>query len=189
MSWIEEINYNNASCELKKIYDQAKGSQQRVDNVVSVHSLRPHTMKGHLALYKNVLHHSGNTTPKWYLEALGVYVSCLNKCFYCVEHHFTGMKKLLNDENESQQILDCFKNDSPEKQFDGKFLEGLVYAKKLTQNISLMMEDDIQQLRKAGFSDGEILEINQVVAYFNYANRTVLGLGVNLEGDELENSL
>jgi hypothetical protein len=29
------------------------------------------------------------------------------------------------------------------------------------------------------------LEINQVVAYFNYANRTVLGLGVETSGDLL----
>jgi uncharacterized protein YciW len=40
-------------------------------------------------------------------------------------------------------------------------------------------------LKAAGFSDSEILEINQVVSYFNYANRTVLGLGVNLDGDIL----
>ena len=30
-----------------------------------------------------------------------------------------------------------------------------------------------------------ILELNQVTSYFNYANRTVLGLGVSTEGDEL----
>jgi hypothetical protein len=33
------------------------------------------------------------------------------------------------------------------------------------------------------FRHGEILEINQVAAYFNYANLTVLGLGINMEGD------
>jgi hypothetical protein len=33
--------------------------------------------------------------------------------------------------------------------------------------------------------DGEILEVNQVTAYFAYANRTVLGLGVTTEGDVL----
>ena len=39
--------------------------------------------------------------------------------------------------------------------------------------------------RDAGVSDGEILEINQVVAYFAYANRTVLGLGCSTKGDVL----
>ena len=41
------------------------------------------------------------------------------------------------------------------------------------------------QLRESGWSDGEILEINQVVAYFHYANRTVLGLGVTLESTNI----
>jgi len=41
----------------------------------------------------------------------------------------------------------------------------------------------VQRLRTAGWNDGEILEINQVVAYFNYANRTVLGLGVHTGRD------
>ena len=38
---------------------------------------------------------------------------------------------------------------------------------------------------EAGWDDGEILEINQVASYFNYANRTALGLGVTTEGDVL----
>ncbi len=41
----------------------------------------------------------------------------------------------------------------------------------------------IDYLRKAGLEDGQILEINQVTAYFAYANRTVLGLGINKTGD------
>ena len=48
-----------------------------------------------------------------------------------------------------------------------------------------MCEDIIKKLRTAGYSDGEILEINQVSAYFSYANRTVLGLGCSTEGDIL----
>jgi uncharacterized protein YciW len=44
-------------------------------------------------------------------------------------------------------------------------------------------ENDITALREAGLDDGEILEINQVSAYFGYANRTVLGLGVGTAGD------
>ncbi len=41
------------------------------------------------------------------------------------------------------------------------------------------------RLRGAGWSDGEILEINQVTSYFAYANRTVTGLGVHTEGEKL----
>ena len=41
----------------------------------------------------------------------------------------------------------------------------------------------IKELRNVGFDDGEILELNQVCAYFSYANRTVLGLGCSIDGD------
>ena len=40
-------------------------------------------------------------------------------------------------------------------------------------------------LKEAGWEDGEILEINQVTAYFSYANRTVSGLGCTTKGDVL----
>ncbi|MGB0867873.1 MAG: hypothetical protein ACPGSC_15280, partial [Granulosicoccaceae bacterium] len=40
-----------------------------------------------------------------------------------------------------------------------------------------------ETMRQAGVSDGEILEVNQVVGYFCYANRLLNGLGVSLAGD------
>lgn len=59
------------------------------------------------------------------------------------------------------------------------------YARKLTEAPAEMVQADVQALRDAGWGDGEILEINQVCAYFAYANRTVLGLGCSTEGDIL----
>jgi alkylhydroperoxidase family enzyme len=38
-------------------------------------------------------------------------------------------------------------------------------------------------MRRTGWTDGEILEINQVICYFNYANRLLNGLGVTTDGD------
>ena len=38
-------------------------------------------------------------------------------------------------------------------------------------------------LHAAGCNDGEILEVNQVCAYFNYSNRLLNGLGVTTQGD------
>ena len=66
---------------------------------------------------------------------------------------------------------------------DAREIAGMGYARKLTVEPAAMVERDVEALRQAGLDDGEILEINQVTAYFCYANRTVLGLGVNVEGD------
>lgn len=173
MSWIKEIPLEYSGTP---------------DNIIKIHSLRPHTLRGHLALYKNVLHHSSNTLPRWYLEAIGVYVSMLNECAYCVAHHKEGIKKNSADQADAMKIIEALQQGKPELFFNGLFLEGLNYAKALTVSPSSIQEDDIMRLRRVGFSDGEILEINQVCAYFNYANRTVLGLGVNLAGDVPGNS-
>ena len=67
----------------------------------------------------------------------------------------------------------------------GKELLLLQYAKKLTLLSSSITKTDIELLQNNGIDDGEILEANQVTAYFCYANRTALGLGVNTDGDEL----
>ena len=48
-----------------------------------------------------------------------------------------------------------------------------------------MVEADVSAARTAGASDGEILEVNQVCAYFNYSNRLLNGLGVTTEGDHV----
>ena len=185
MSWIDEVSYSNAEGRLKKVYDRVKGPDGNIDNVLSVHSLRPHTLIGHMALYKNVLHNSSNTLPTWYLETIGVYVSKLNACSYCVEHHYEGLKRLIDNEERSTEILNAILNDMPHSAFEDKELAGLEYGKKLTLSHTDVSKSDIEALRMVGFDDGQILELNQVISYFNYVNRTVLGLGVDTTGDEI----
>ena len=77
MAWIKTIAYADAAGRLKTLYDRIKGPGDNVDNIMMAHSLRPHTMEGHMAIYKYVLHHSNNTVPKWFLETIGVWVSLL----------------------------------------------------------------------------------------------------------------
>ena len=186
MPWIETVAYEKANAKLKALYDRVKGPDNNVDNIMMIHSLRPHSMEGHMAIYKYVLHHRDNTIDKWFLETLGVWVSSLNKCDYCIKHHFAGLKRLLKDDKKATQIMAAI---------DGNNIEAaplnecqktaMEYARQLTRNPSSVLEDIIKQMRVAGYSDGEILEINQVSAYFNYANRTVLGLGCSTQGDIL----
>ena len=57
------------------------------------------------------------------------------------------------------------------------------YAEKLTLCPADMVEADVIALRNAGLDDGEILEANQIICYFNFVNRSINGLGVTTEGD------
>ena len=185
MTWIKTIPYDEAAGRLKTLYDRIRAPDGQIDNIMAAHSLRAHTMDGHMALYKNVLHHSANKTPKWFLEAIGVYVSLLNKCAYCADHHFAGMARLIGDDSRSADIRAALEAGAPEQAFEGSELAAMRYAEVLTTDPASASQTHVEALRQAGCSDGEILELNQVTAYFAYANRTVLGLGVNTQGEVL----
>ena len=45
------------------------------------------------------------------------------------------------------------------------------------------MIKDVEKLKKFSLDEGKILEVNQIVCYFNYVNRSLNGLGVSLKGD------
>ncbi len=185
MTWIATVPYAAATGRLKTLYDRIKGPDDNVDNIMLAHSLRPHSLEGHMALYKYVLHHSANKVPKWFLEVLGVYVSLLNGCAYCVEHHFAGLSRLLADPARAAAIRTALESGAWDGVFEARETAAIAYAKALTAGPPEAGEAMIGAMREAGFDDGEILEINQVTAYFAYANRTVLGLGIGLEGDIL----
>lgn len=172
-----------ATGALKTMYDKVTTPHGTVDNVMRVHSLRPHTMAGHLALYKSVLHSEDNTLPFWFLEIVASYVSITNRCAYSLEHHFTNARRLIRDKARADAIRAALEAGEPGRVFTGKELALLDYARKLTADVGGMQKSDIDALRAAGCDDGEMLEVNQVCAYFNYSNRLLNGLGVTTEGD------
>ena len=55
------------------------------------------------------------------------------------------------------------------------------YAVKLSLEPWNVTESDIQNLRDVRLSDRDIVDANQVISYFAYANRVTDGLGVGLE--------
>jgi uncharacterized peroxidase-related enzyme len=57
----------------------------------------------------------------------------------------------------------------------------LDYAARLTREPWAMREPDVAALREVGFSDRDILDINQVAAYYAYVNRVADGLGVGVD--------
>jgi uncharacterized peroxidase-related enzyme len=185
--WISHIPYSESNGRLRSLYDRIKGPDGNIDNIMLAHSLRAHSMEGHMALYKYVLHHSGNVSPKWFLEALGVHASLLNGCDYCVEHHFAGLRRLLKDDFRATVIRSALERVDFGDIFSAPERAALDYATVLTQAPQQTAELKLafEAMRAAGMDDGQILEINQVVAYFNYANRTVLGLGVTTNGNVL----
>jgi uncharacterized protein YciW len=55
------------------------------------------------------------------------------------------------------------------------------YARALTIDPAAVTEADVRALLDVGLRPRDVIDANQVVAYFNYVNRVASGLGVELE--------
>ena len=60
-AWIRMIQFAESTGYLRSLYERIRGPNGEIDNVMKIHSLRPHTMEGHWVLYKSVMHHADNT--------------------------------------------------------------------------------------------------------------------------------
>lgn len=174
---------SEADPALLDVLAMARTPHGTVDNVMRVHSLRPSTMRGHVALYRAALHDDSNTLPEWLQESIASYVSMLNDCPYSLANHWANARHLIGDDSRADEIEKALQKDKPEAAFRGSELALMQYARKLTLSPSAMQEQDVLALRESGLDDGQILEANQIIGYFNYVNRLLNGLGVTTEGD------
>jgi uncharacterized peroxidase-related enzyme len=182
-AWIKMISDKDADEELSEVLNLARTPHGTVDNVMRVHSLRPSTMKGHVTLYRAALHDESNTIPMWFQETISSYVSILNDCPYSYANHWKNAAHLMQDPTKANQVEIALNAKKPESHFVGAELVMLEYTEKLTLKPGKMVEADVIKLRDGGVDDGQILELNQIIGYFNYVNRLLNGLGVTTSGD------
>ena len=182
-AWIKMIPDEEASEDLLDILKLARTPHGTVDNVMRVHSLRPNTMKGHVVLYRAALHDKTNTLPEWLQETISSYVSILNECPYSFANHWANARHLINNNTRADAIEKALNDHKPEDAFEGRELALLMYTEKLTTAQGKMVESDVEALKSNGIDDGQILEANQIIGYFNYVNRCLNGLGVSTDGD------
>jgi len=182
-AWIKTISDEDADENLLEVLKLARTPHGTVDNVMRVHSLRPNTMRGHVVLYRAALHDDTNTLPTWLQETISSYVSILNDCPYSLANHWANARHLIADDARADKIEAALQARCPEDAFDGRELALLKYAEKLTLSPGAMEKADVDALIDAGVDDGEVLEANQIIGYFNYVNRCLNGLGVTTDGD------
>ena len=82
---------------------------------------------------------------------------------------------------QDQEKVDAIKRDYREADLSSEDAAMLDYVRKLTLTPAATEAADVERLRAEGFGDKAIVEINQIAGYFAWCNRTVDGLGVELE--------
>jgi uncharacterized peroxidase-related enzyme len=105
-------------------------------------------------------------------EMLAVVVSSANRCYYCLVAHGQAVRELSGDPQLGEMMVMNYRV----AELDKRQRAMLDFAWKLTKTPHDIQEPDRQALRDAGFSDQDIFDICDVVAFFNYTNRMAHGL-------------
>ena len=97
-----------------------------------------------------------------------------------MELHGGSLREATGDEALARQIIEDFRK----ADVDSRTMRMLEFSEKLTKDSPAMSEADVAALRAEGMTDEEILDLVQLIAYFNYTNRVATALGVDPEGSD-----
>jgi len=180
MSWIKEIPEGEERGKLKDVYEEIKRRRGKISNVMKAQSLHPEALKAHIDFYMAIMFSRGGLS-RAEKELIAVAVSVANGCRYCMEHHLEALRHHLKDD----ELLKEIKKNPLGAPLPGRLKKMVEYALKLTEVPWELKEADIGELRRAGLTDAEILDVNLITSYFNFVNRVVAGLGVEFDEDEV----
>ena len=182
--WIETIDPVDASAELAKMYQQVGAVHGKIHNLYRAFSLQPKPLVSADQHYRDVLHNQANQSDPWFLELLASQAAIIADCGYALANHGANFKSLLGDADKGEVMLAAVGEDDYSL-FSPKHAALLKYGAKLCRNPEQMVEDDIIELREAGVSDTEILEVVQTTSCFAYWVRFINGLGIQLGSESI----
>lgn len=158
MNRIKLIEKEQASDDAKKALDEiTKGA--RVINIFKAMANSSAVLNAYAGI-ANAL--SKKTLDSAIAERIGIQLAFMNGCDYCLAaHSYTGAKVMSEDE-----VLKSRKGYSS----DAKKQAALAFAASVMKNAGKVSDEELEKVKNAGFSDGEILEIVTVVALNFFTN-------------------
>lgn len=174
MVWIDTISWADAEGELRDAYDWQAAALGEPAEFTMLGSLYPPIVEQRLQLYRTVEQcPSGLSAIE--RQSAALITSRLNGTDHCA----SGLRLKLESLGLAHEVLDAIDAD-PARVDTGqpRFDAICAHAAKLTTTPAAMTETDFEALRHHGLGDLEILDLNNLVAYYAYINRVVMGLGL-----------
>lgn len=179
MAFIPIIQHEESEGELKEIYDNLVKTRGKLAEVHKIQSLNPKSIVNHMDLYMTIMF-GKSPLRRNEREMIATVVSSANKCPYCITHHGEALNHFWKD----QERVDRLVKDYSTASLTSRELTLCRYASVLTLSPEDIDEKDhIQKLARVGVTDRALLDATLVIAYFNFVNRIVMGLGVDLESE------
>jgi uncharacterized peroxidase-related enzyme len=165
MPRLKPVDPSQAEGKAKELLDAVKQAMGATPNIFTAFANAPAALEGYLNL--NGALSGGKLNPQL-REKIALTTAGFNGCDYCASAHtFLGEKAGI----EADELAANLKGQS----IDAKDNAALAFAHRIIKERGRVSEDDVQAVRKVGFSDEEIIEILSHVAlntFTNYFNET-----------------
>ena len=156
--------------EMTRYIEVCKEKLGMVPNVILANASDKERLKSFVNFYNRLMLKEGYLT-KLEREMIAVVVSSCNKCFYCLIAHGAAVRQLSNNQILGDELMINYKSAN----LSERHRLMLDFSYKLTETPSKVENSDRNILRKASFSEEEVLEIIEVASFFNMSNRIAVG--------------
>ncbi|MBY0357861.1 MAG: carboxymuconolactone decarboxylase family protein [Candidatus Obscuribacterales bacterium] len=166
MPRLQAVNPETATGKTKELFTGINGKLGRVPNVFLHMANSPAVLEAYLG-FSGAL--AGGMLDAKLRELIAIMVAETHVCEYCLSAHVTlGKMAGLND-----QELNLARQQRSE---NPKYNAALRFARIMVTKRAEMVDSDLDELKAAGFNDGEVAEIIANVAlniFTNYFNHVV----------------
>ena len=144
-----------------------------VPNVARLLAITPEHFVGWWSYFDELMRGPSGLS-KTQREMIAVVISAEGRCPYCTQAHAAALRLRTKDPVFVDQLLSNYRLaelEAPDRAM-------LDFAVELTQAPDRSSASNLEELRKVGFSDEDILHIVELTAIFNYNVRLATGLGL-----------
>jgi uncharacterized peroxidase-related enzyme len=172
--WIRTVPWDESDGVLRAAYDWQASRLGEPAEFTMLGSLYPDVVEQRLRLYRVVEGCPSALTADERVLAAFV-TSLLNGTTHCA----SGLRHRLAALGWTETQVAAVDEDPTAVRTGSPRLDAVVaHAAKLTTEPTAMTAADIDRLRSVGLGDLEVLDLNNIVAYYNYINRVANGLGL-----------
>jgi uncharacterized peroxidase-related enzyme len=172
LAWLHVPGEDEVPEEVRALWERAEEKLGFVPNVLRTWALRPeHLLRWRKYMDELIKGESGLTEAQ--REMIGTVVSSTNRCHYCITSHSAQVRLLTGDPILADQLISNYRH----AELDPKERAMLDFAVKVTEESHRCGEEDVEALRRAGWSDEDVMDIVEVTAMFNLTNRMASALG------------
>lgn len=150
----------------QKYFDICTDKLGMIPNVLQAYAFDITKLNTFAALYNDLMLGDSGLS-KLEREMIGVVVSSVNKCFYCLTAHGAAVRALSGDPMLGEMMVMNYRA----ADLDTRQRSMLDFAELMTKDSHTIEEHHRQALRDVGFSDRDIWDIANVAGFYNMTNR------------------